>query len=121
MASDREQAKSAIVSRDKDDPELDEVLNNAHQLQLELAREANRHAEEMRGWFGRLIGDDRNAPVFVALLAMMIGLGVWVYCLYNAGNLNQAQTEFWGRWAERSLAFAASALAYIFGKGVQRT
>lgn len=119
MVSEREQAKGAIVDRQQIDPEFEDALTSAHNFQLQIEKEKNRHAEAMRGWFGRVIGDPQNAPVFIALIALIVGLGVWVVCLFKADSGTPAVMDFYSRWAERALALASSALAYIFGKGLK--
>lgn len=120
MASDREQAKGEIVRRDENDAELDNALGAASRLQLELNKENNRHEEAKRdkelGFFGRLIGGEKTAPVVVAMIVVLIGFGLAVGCLIMAGN-QPSSAEFWAKQAERGIGVGSAALAYIFGKG----
>lgn len=120
MASDRDNAKREIVARDGSDPELDSLIGSAHQLQLELAREANRHDEAKRkqdlGAFGKLLGGEKSAPTVVAMIVVIIGLGMAIGCLIMAGYQPE-KAEFWSKQVERGIAIGSAALAYIFGKG----
>jgi hypothetical protein len=119
MAFDREAAKNSIVARDTEDSELQQTLTAAHQFQLELTKEQNRHTEAMRGWHGRLLGSNESAPSMIAFIGMILGLVVAVVCLYVANSQQPSNMAFWGQWAERALGFAASCVAYIFGKGLK--
>lgn len=116
MVSDRRLAKGAVVNKDKADPELDNALSNAHKYQLELTKENNRHTEKMRGWFPSVFGPKDSAPVFIALIAMILGLIFFGICIYRSASTDQSISEIWSNWAERSLAFSASCLTFIFGK-----
>jgi hypothetical protein len=116
-ASPLEAAKKAITGSSETDPELDETMSSAHRYQLDLAKEQNRHAEAKHkldlgagGWF---LGGEKNAPGVIAGLAVFFGLLAFGMCLIMAKAETQ-NLEFWGRNAERSLAFASAALAYIF-------
>jgi hypothetical protein len=114
-------AKRGIVRREEDDPELDAALSAAHQFQLELVREQNRHKEAMRGFLGRVFGHDDNVPSYIAASGMAVGLVIFAACLFTAGKSSDtAAANFWAQQAERSLAFAASCLAFIFGKGISK-
>jgi hypothetical protein len=116
----RESAKGAVVQKTTADPELAEVLSGAHKLQLDLTKEANRHALAMHkselGFIGRALGGPANAPVVVACIALLCGVAVYVGCLYAASQFAD-QADFWGKQGERVLAFAGAALAFIFGRG----
>jgi hypothetical protein len=122
MASDRKAAKEAIQSSSAQDAELEEVLSGAHNYQLRLTQENNRHAEAMRkadiGFLGRAFGGEKSAPTYIAFLVTVAGLAGTGFCWYKAG-VPGATTEFWSTQAERAVAFAASALAYIFGRGAK--
>ncbi|WP_313057398.1 hypothetical protein [Agrobacterium cavarae] len=123
MAFDRKAAKAAITNQSKDDPEFNEALSGAHDYQLKIAQENNRHAETMRrqdlGFIGRAFGGEKSAPTYIAFLVMLAGMAGTFYCWTQAGAVESAVAEFWSKQAERSLAFAASALAYIFGRGTK--
>jgi hypothetical protein len=116
----RADAKGAIIQRDRDDPELDAVLSSAHQLQLHLAKETNRHDEAMRraelGLFGRIIGGEATAPFVVAAIAVFAGFlaagGSWFMAAWEPN-----QAEFWAKQAERGISVASAAIAFIFGRG----
>lgn len=120
MASDRDQAKSDITRRDESDAELESTLGSANRLQLELNKEQNRHEEAKRdkdlGFFGKLIGGEKTAPIVVAMLVVMIGFSLAIGCLVMAGVQSDA-SEFWSKQAERGIGVGTAALAYIFGKG----
>jgi len=66
-AFDRKAAKAAIKEMQGADPEFDAVQSGAHDFQLKLTQENNRHAEKMReqeiGFFGRAFGGEKSAPV----------------------------------------------------------
>lgn len=115
---DRAEAKGAIVKRESDDPDLDAALSGAHQYQLGLAKEQNRHMEEMRGWFGRVFGHGDNVPTYIAATAMVAGIIITAGCLVAAAHFEQSVAEFWAKQAERAFAFSGTCLAFIFGKGL---
>lgn len=120
MASEREDAKRAIMERGEADPELDQLLSGAHRLQLDLAKETNRHNETMRakelGVFGKLVGGETTAPFTVALLVVVLGFAGAAACWVAAWNA-PTSAEFWAKQAERGIAVATAALAFIFGRG----
>jgi hypothetical protein len=122
MASDRTDAKRAIVEAEQDDPRHDAVIGQAQNLQLDLLREKNRHAEQMRrtelGWFGRTFGGEKSAPSFIALFAMCVGFVLAGFCYYQTSVAVAEQVQFWSSHAERSLAFSGAALGFIFGMGL---
>lgn len=120
MASDRDEAKGQIIKRESDDAELDSALGAANRLQLELTREQNRHEEAKRdkdlGFFGKLLGGEKTAPVVVAMLVVVIAFMTAIGCLIMAAYQTQ-QAEFWAKQAERAFGLGSAAVAYIFGKG----
>lgn len=116
---DRAAAKSAIIKRERGDTDLEDVLSNAHQYQLGLIREQNRHAEEMRGFFGRIFGNGDNVSLYIAFLGMIVSILIAVGC-YIAAFRDVNQVDFWGKAAERAFAFAGTCLAFIFGKSASR-
>jgi hypothetical protein len=126
MASDfsRSTAKEGISEREKSDPELDAALKDGTRLQLELLKESNRHDEEnsrtQLGLIGGAFGGERNAPAAIALIAMLFGLIGWIGALVLAAVYPEA-AEFWAKNGERALSFAATALAFIFGRGSKST
>jgi homoserine acetyltransferase len=121
MASEREQAKSAITARTSEEPELEEKLSQAHALQhrLESDKEAHRHKEAMRaaelGWFGRILGGEATASLTVAFIVVCVGLFTAVGCLGMAAYA-PSTGDFWAKQSERSIAVAMAALSFIFGK-----
>lgn len=120
MASERDAAKKAIKNAEPSDPDLDAALSEGAKLQLATTREANRHKESMRGFFERVLGPRDIAGTALAGLAMLVGLiGCGYFAHLAVGAVDAVKAEFAGRWAERSLGFAASCLAYIFGKGTR--
>ena len=121
MGSERAAAKKAITEREENDPELGQTLTTAHQLQLELAKETNRHTEAKiaseLGFFGRLIGGEKTAPVVIALIVVLIGFGIGIGCLIAAGNAAAEQVALYDKYTERGFAIGTAALANLFGKG----
>lgn len=120
MVSERDQAKSDIVKRDADDPELTSALSAGNRFQLEINKEQNRHEEAKRdqelGFFGKWLGGEKTAPVVVAMFVVLIGFLVGIGCLIEAAR-QPSNAEFWSKQAERGFGLGAAALAYIFGKG----
>ena len=107
MELDRGAAKGAIVSRETADPDLDEALGNAHQFQLGLIKEQNRHKETMRSSFSRIFGSDDSVPSYVAAMCAIFGLLLVVAC-YIAVYRDNSMSDFWGKQAERILGFVAA-------------
>lgn len=123
---------------------LKEVLSTAQALQHDVLREKNRSREELLrmelaarareqevelaaqaqekisdlGILGKLLGGRENAPTNVALIALGCGVVAFFLCLHYAAYSSTPET--WHREAERALAFAASALAFIFGRSSRR-
>lgn len=120
-ASERAKAKEAITGRAEADPELSNAISEADALNVELTKESHRHELEMasqeRGAMGRFFGGEKHAPTFIAFVAMSAGLLIGTLCLIAAFN-DTADRAFWGSQAERALAFAGAALAFIFGRGL---
>lgn len=112
----RDAAKGAIVSKTADDPELDATLGSAHQYQLGLEKEKNRHAEKMRSWFSRVFGNDDNVGAYVAAACAVIGLFIIVFCIWQAHS-DASASDFWSKQSERAFSFVTACLAFIFGKG----
>jgi hypothetical protein len=122
MASDRKAAKSAIQAQSSGDAELEETLTGAHNYQLKLTQENNRHMEAMRkadiGFLGRAFGGEKSAPTYIAFIATIGGMIGAAVCWGLAGNAEiPVNATFWSSQAERALAFASGALAFIFGRG----
>lgn len=117
-APDRSTAKGAILARDQADPEMARTLDEAKH-QLEAAKESNAHTRAMYlaelGFFGRMIGGEKTAPVLIAGFAVAAGLLVVLFSAYMAGQ-HPDREEFWGRLLERGFAFSAAALAFVFGR-----
>jgi hypothetical protein len=134
MASDRSKAKQDVVagSEESSEPaEFSSALSSAHTFKHELAKkkEEHRHIELMRdkeiaaaaddqhrelGRFGRLLGGSANAPLAIASIVVVAGLGFVAYCLH-AGAYSKAPTD-WFHEAEWGGALAASSLSFIFGR-----
>jgi hypothetical protein len=111
---DRDAAKGAIISRTDDAPKLDAALVSAHQFQLGLAKEQNRHKEKMRSWFSVVFGSDDSTGAYVAAICALIGLILVCFCLVEA-RYDATASEFWSKQLERVLAFVTACLAFIFG------
>lgn len=120
MASSREEAKSAVTGSASNDAELDTVLDAASKTQVDILKEKNRHAEANaageRGLLGKLFGGNDSAPVFIASVAMIIGLVGAGICLAFGATKDEALADYWQLNFERAIAFASAALAFIFGK-----
>jgi hypothetical protein len=115
----RADAKGAIIKRDTDDPDLDAVLSSAHNLQLQLAKEQNRHTEAMRGFVARTFGHGDNVPTYIAAVALGAGLLIGAGRLIVAARSEQQPLiDFWAKQAERAFTFSGTCLAFIFGKGM---
>lgn len=115
MASERDDAKSGIIDKDKDDPELQKVLTDGHQFQLAQTQEKNRHAVAMRetemGLLGRWLGSGQSAAYSIAAITL-------VTCLL-AGTLVWA----WAGIADAGKALygiATTALGFMFGRGSKK-
>lgn len=120
MELNRDAAKGAIVSRSDDDPALDAALSGAHQLQLGLMKEQNRHAETMRSWFSRVFGNDDSIGAYVSAICAIIGLTVACACILIA-HYEPTAAEFWSKQSERVFSFVTACLAFIFGKGSSKS
>ena len=120
MASERDTAKGAVVHKEETDPELDSALFSAAKHQLEVKKEENRHKEKINeqnlGLVGNLFGDGKNIPTSAALITVLLAFLVTIG-LYLAAYTHLEQAELWASNAERALAVALAALAYLFGKG----
>jgi hypothetical protein len=119
MALSRNLAKKGILHKDQTDPEFTAAQITAHHTQLELTKEQNRHAQVMKerdlGALGKFFGDGRNTPTFISLLAVVSGILIYCYCLFSAKQ-NLENASFWSENASKALAFAGTALGYIFGR-----
>ncbi|QIJ75062.1 hypothetical protein GU700_10955 [Methylobacterium sp. NI91] len=74
----------------------------------------------MRGYLAKLFGRDNNAPVFIAATGMLLGL-IGAAALWGiAAQKVPDQAGVWMQQAERLLAFSATCLAFIFGKGLNK-
>lgn len=121
----RAAAKNAIkqASSEETDPELSGALSAAGKLRIELAKEENRHKESMafgeRGAVGAALGGLGNAPLSVGFIALVFGSVAWIWCLNNAAASGEA-APFWKEQAEKALAFAATALGFVFGRSTSK-
>jgi hypothetical protein len=119
MASEREEAKQSVTASQKTDPELRDALGTAHQFQIDLVKEQNRHAEAQTkarlGWFGRLLGGEANAPIVVAAIAALLGFAFSGACLILAYK-DPPNNGFYSDWSGRAFAIATTSLGFIFGK-----
>lgn len=109
MASEREDAKQAISTRDQVDPELDNAFLAAQKLQIDLQRENNRHAMDMRnadlGWFGKIAGGSNSAAfvaAIVSLISVIAGGVLWWLGQPDAGKA--------------FLGLAGTAIGFLFGR-----
>lgn len=120
MEPSRIQAKKGIVKKDQADTPLAEKQLAAHQLELKITKEDNRHEKDMRnvdlGFLGRFFGDGRNTQTFVALMAVFSGMVIFAGCLF-AAYMQPSEAHFWSDAGLKSLAFAGTSLGYLFGRG----
>jgi hypothetical protein len=121
MASERDRAKSAITEQSDNDPGLQVVLDQGHELKhkYDVAVEQNRSKEQLRamdlGRFGRLVGGETSASIFSAFVVVCVGLVAFVLCLIAAMH-SQSDRDFWSKQSERSISLSLTALSFIFGK-----
>jgi hypothetical protein len=136
MASERLRAKQDIIVNSADEAEPSELkilLDDAQSIQHELAKEGNRNKEAMRqmeltakaaeqrtelGFIGKLTGGKDNAPVAIALVAVVCGIFLTFLCFHYAAYSAAPQT--WTREGDAALAFTSAALSFIFGRGSKR-
>ena len=120
MELSRIQAKKGIVKKDQTGTPLTEKQVAAHQMELEITKEQNRHEKDMRhtelGFLGWFFGDGRNTQTFVALMAVFLGLLIFATCLFAAYR-KPDEAHFWSDAGLKSLAFAGTSLGYLFGRG----
>lgn len=120
MELSRIQAKKGIVKKDQPDRQLTEKQLAAHQMELEITRESNRHEKDMRstelGFLGRFFGDGRNTQTFVALIAVFSGVSIFATCLF-AAYCKPTEAQFWSDAGLKALAFAGTSIGYLFGRG----
>lgn len=120
MELNRVQAKKGIVKKDQAGTPLTERQHEAHQMELELTKEQNRHEKDMRsaelGFLGWFFGDGRNTLTFVAFMAVFSGLTIFGTCLVAAYK-KPADAQFWSDAGLKALAFAGTSLGYLFGRG----
>lgn len=120
MEPSRVQAKRGIIKKDQTGTPLTEQQLIAHQMELEITKEQNRHEKDMRstelGFLGWFFGDGRNTQTFVALIAVFSGLVIFGTCLIAAYR-KPADAPFWSDAGLKALAFAGTSLGYLFGKG----
>ena len=124
-SSERNGALQAVEEPEGSDPELESQLHVSAHYQLELQKEKHRHAEDMRkgerdhevkirqmemGWIGRLVGGERQAPISIAMIVVVVGaLIMWAsYRLYPALG--------WQLMFQTGGALVSGALGYIFGR-----
>lgn len=119
MEPSRIQAKKGIVKKEQTDTQLTETQLAAHQMELEVTKEQNRHEKDMRstelGFLGWFFGDGRNTQTFVALIAVFSGLFIFGTCLFAAYR-KPAEAQFWSDAGLKALAFAGTSLGYLFGR-----
>jgi hypothetical protein len=125
MASDRDNAKKAIKDSDSDEPEFLAALSDGKALQHSIAIENNRHKEAMRardlGMMGRIFGSEAYAPIWIAGIVALAGVLMAIFCIFQGSrSMEPNSAEFWSKQVERSFAFSASALTFIFGRSSRK-
>lgn len=73
------------------------------------------------GKIGRWIGGEKNAPMTVASLAILISLAVFgaIHLLIACGQVSEVRVAGIISAADKCLALATLALGYVCGKGGQ--
>jgi len=125
MASDRDNAKSAITKTDSNDPELNAALADAKEQQHRLTVENNRHKEAIQntelGLIGRWFGGEKNAPIAIAGVAVFAGIaGAFLSGYMASRSPTPDSADYWSKMVERSIALAVSCLTFIFGRSGRR-
>ena len=117
MASERDEARADIQAGTELD--ISGPIDSATQVKLliEKNKQARRLARGQRGLFG-IFGDQDHAPILIAFLAMIIGMALGTWCLYQ-GSVAVADHDFWSKQADRAFVFATTALGYLFGRGTK--
>jgi hypothetical protein len=110
MEPKRQDAKDAVISWENNDPELEQVLSNAHELQLELTKEKNSHRFAMRkielGVLGKFFGDGSNTSTFIAFISILFCFILIIINLFvKVDGINST-----------SASIITLALGYLFGK-----
>lgn len=115
MASERDEARQNIS--DETDADFSGPIGVAERLRH--LTENNRHKRQMasgeRGIFGVLVGGKDQAPTTIAFVAMLLGMAIGAWCLYQ-GTLNAGDHDFWAKQSERAFLLATSALSFVFGR-----
>lgn len=118
---DRSSAKAAIKSSDEEDADYSKHLRSAKDLELALA--THEHEQKMRakelGYLGSFIGGEKNAPLSIALVALVASLGVfaWIHLYVGLGSIQPDRVDALLTAADKCLALATLALGYVCGKG----
>lgn len=120
---DRKQAMDAIDEESLFDPEytyvLDEGEKRRQEVDLELLREHNAHKEKSKaqaiGWLGVVFGDKEHAPLWIAILSILIGATVWGATLFFGRN-NPSISAAMAEHASKGWTLIFTALGYVFGQ-----
>jgi hypothetical protein len=136
MASERSRIKNSVIvdsTESGEPPLLQNAISTGQSLQHELAKEANRSKEALRtmelaakasdqkaelGKIGQYLGGKEMAPLGIALIALLAGLGAMFICYHYAAYSPNSQS--WLREADGALAFSYGALSFIFGRASRR-
>lgn len=120
----RAEAARARQGGETSDPEYDQSIRDSEHYRLEMLKEQYRHAQAMhdksKGYIGRLIGGESNAASFASLFAVVAGFLTFVGCLVASHWLGLESSTQWGEHSKSALAFAATALAFLWGKGSKK-
>lgn len=118
---DLKAAKAAIQNSQEADADLERALSSAKELELALA--AHAHEQKMRskelGFLGSVIGGEKNAPLSIALIALVGSLGAFagIHILIGIGQVPAERVDALLSAADKCLALATLALGYVCGKG----
>lgn len=83
-------------------------------------KDAASHSHDMRkldlGIIGRIIGDSQQTPVHIACVCIAAGFLLCLISVFITYKSDSASVEYWHSFTDRTLAFVASALAFVFGR-----
>jgi len=119
----RNQAKKAILEAADEDTEyifmLDEGEKQRQQIDLALLKEENTHRQITKaqaiGWMGKVFGDKDHAPLWIAIIAIIIGAAVWFLAL-SFGRSNPDISSAMVEHASKGWTLIFTALGYVFGQ-----
>lgn len=122
MALDRKAAKRAINTQSDSDPELLAAQRLAAEAKLALLKEENSHkikeSQQKMGILGKFWGEGSTAPVFIAMIALVLSLllvGGIYFAAYYSGQFDK-----WVGQVDILLTFAGTAFGFLAGQAVKK-